>query len=58
LWHAYDETGSALWLEPGTKHAPEFWCRAVGWYEMALVQALDGLDDHPGGPTCSRCWGG
>lgn len=47
LHHAYDEAGRAPWLEPGTRHAQEFWCRAVGWYGMALVHALDGVGNHP-----------
>jgi unsaturated rhamnogalacturonyl hydrolase len=47
LWHAYDETGHAPWLAPGTSHSPEFWCRAVGWYGLALIQALDRVEEHP-----------
>jgi unsaturated rhamnogalacturonyl hydrolase len=50
LWHAYDETGRAPWLPPGTSHSPEFWCRAVGWYGLALIHALDGVEEHPRRP--------
>jgi unsaturated rhamnogalacturonyl hydrolase len=50
LWHAYDETGRAPWIAPGTSHSPEFWCRAVGWYGLALIQALDGVEEHPRRP--------
>jgi unsaturated rhamnogalacturonyl hydrolase len=50
LYHAYDETGRAPWLEPGTQRSREFWCRAVGWYGIALVYALDGVGDHPRRP--------
>ena len=50
LYHVYDETGRAPWLEPGTRHSQEFWCRAIGWYGMALIYALDGLGDQPGRP--------
>jgi unsaturated rhamnogalacturonyl hydrolase len=51
LFHGYDETGHAAWLAPGTKHSQEFWCRAIGWYGVALVYTLDRLDDaHPERP--------
>jgi unsaturated rhamnogalacturonyl hydrolase len=52
LYHAYDETGRAPWLEPGTRHSGEFWCRAVGWYGMALVHALEHLRTHAHMPSC------
>lgn len=51
LYHAYDETRRAPWLAPGTDHAQEFWCRAVGWYGLALVTGLDHLGDHPARPA-------
>ncbi|OLB78842.1 MAG: family 88 glycosyl hydrolase [Actinobacteria bacterium 13_2_20CM_2_71_6] len=41
LWHAYDESGTQSWVVPGTKHAPESWCRAIGWFGMATVMVLD-----------------
>jgi unsaturated rhamnogalacturonyl hydrolase len=43
LWHAYDESGSQSWVVSGTKHSPEFWCRAIGWYGMATVTVLDAV---------------
>lgn len=48
LKHAYDESKSAGWADPGTGLAPEHWCRAVGWYSMAIVNVLDGIpQNHP-----------
>jgi unsaturated rhamnogalacturonyl hydrolase len=48
LKHAYDESKSAGWADPRTGLAPEHWCRAVGWYSMAIVNVLDGIpQNHP-----------
>ncbi|MFF4358850.1 glycoside hydrolase family 105 protein [Streptomyces sp. NPDC001604] len=48
LRHAYDESKSASWADPQTGLAPEHWCRAVGWYSMAVVNVLDALPaNHP-----------
>lgn len=41
LYHAYDESGKASWADPRTHHSAYFWCRAIGWYGMALVDTLD-----------------
>ncbi|MFI5792480.1 glycoside hydrolase family 105 protein [Streptomyces sp. NPDC051677] len=47
LRHAYDESKTVSWADPHTGLAPEHWCRAVGWYSMALVNVLDALPtDH------------
>ncbi|MER6221357.1 glycoside hydrolase family 88/105 protein [Streptomyces sp. 900105755] len=43
LKHAYDESGTASWADPQTGLAPEHWCRAVGWYSMAIVNVLDAI---------------
>ncbi|WP_217555175.1 glycoside hydrolase family 105 protein [Streptomyces sp. GbtcB6] len=43
LRHAYDESRSASWADPVTGLAPEHWCRAVGWYAMAVVNVLDAI---------------
>ncbi|WP_328349418.1 glycoside hydrolase family 88 protein [Streptomyces sp. NBC_00445] len=43
LKHAYDESKTASWADPGTGLAPEPWCRAVGWYSMAILNVLDAL---------------
>ncbi|MER6567314.1 glycoside hydrolase family 88 protein [Streptomyces sp. NPDC001093] len=51
LRHAYDESRSASWADPATGLAPEHWCRAVGWYAMALVNVLDAIPaDQPRRP--------
>jgi unsaturated rhamnogalacturonyl hydrolase len=48
LKHAYDESKSASWADPQTGLAPEHWCRAVGWYSMAVVNVLDAIPaNHP-----------
>lgn len=48
LRHAYDESKTAGWADPRTGLAPEHWCRAVGWYSMAIVNVLDGIpQNHP-----------
>ncbi|GGN87716.1 hypothetical protein GCM10011579_080830 [Streptomyces albiflavescens] len=48
LKHAYDESRTASWSDPGTGLAPEHWCRAVGWYSMAIVNVLDAIpSSHP-----------
>ncbi|MGW2228456.1 glycoside hydrolase family 88/105 protein [Streptomyces formicae] len=47
LRHAYDESREASWAGEETGRAPESWCRAVGWYSMALVNVLDAIPaDH------------
>jgi len=46
--HAYDEKRAQGWADPVTGLAPEFWCRAIGWFGMAAVQILDVIPaDHP-----------
>ncbi|KUM79662.1 glycoside hydrolase family 88/105 protein [Streptomyces griseorubiginosus] len=48
LKHAYDESKTSGWADPRTGLAPEHWCRAVGWYSMAIVDVLDGIPrNHP-----------
>lgn len=48
LYHAYSEPRTAPWADPSTGRSPEIWCRAVGWFGMALVNVLDALPaGHP-----------
>ncbi|MET9762427.1 glycoside hydrolase family 88 protein [Streptomyces sp. NPDC006372] len=48
LKHAYDESKSVSWADPQTGLAPEHWCRAVGWYSMAITDVLDAIPaNHP-----------
>ncbi|MCX4438058.1 MULTISPECIES: glycoside hydrolase family 88/105 protein [Streptomyces] len=51
LKHAYDESRTVSWADPATGLAPEHWCRAVGWYAMAIVNVLDAIPvNHPRRP--------
>ncbi|MFJ6573481.1 glycoside hydrolase family 105 protein [Streptomyces sp. NPDC091292] len=51
LRHAYDESRTASWADPDTGRAPEHWCRAIGWYSMAVVNVLDAIPaDQPRRP--------
>lgn len=48
LKHAYDEKHAQSWADPKTGLAPEYWCRAIGWFGMAAEQVLDVIPaDHP-----------
>jgi unsaturated rhamnogalacturonyl hydrolase len=48
MFHAYDESGKQTWADPTTHHSPIFWCRAIGWFGMALVDVLELMPkDHP-----------
>lgn len=48
LYHCWDESKSQRWADPETGRSPHFWGRAVGWYMMALPDALDHLPGaHP-----------
>ncbi|NDV65350.1 glycoside hydrolase family 88 protein [Bacteroides sp. 224] len=47
--HAWDESKKQRWANPETGHSPNFWGRSIGWWFMALVDALDYIpEDHPG----------
>jgi unsaturated rhamnogalacturonyl hydrolase len=51
LYHAYDESGQQSWADPVTHHSAEFWCRAIGWYAMTLIELLEVLPkNHPNRP--------
>jgi len=48
MFHAYDEKGVAKWADPVTHHSAEFWCRAMGWFGMTLIEVLETLPrNHP-----------
>jgi unsaturated rhamnogalacturonyl hydrolase len=48
LYHAWDESSSQRWADPGTGCSPNFWGRAVGWYAMAITDVLDYMPaEHP-----------
>ncbi len=49
LYHGWDESREQRWANPQTGCSPHFWGRALGWYGMAMVDALDYFpDNHPG----------
>lgn len=48
LYHGWDESKSKIWADEVTGTSPEFWGRGMGWYMMALVDALDYIpESHP-----------
>ena len=40
-YHAHDETKVMQWANNNTGLSPNVWSRSVGWYAMALVDAID-----------------
>ncbi|HWB91130.1 MAG TPA: glycoside hydrolase family 88 protein, partial [Puia sp.] len=52
LYHGWDESRQEKWADKQSGHSPNFWARAMGWYGMALVDALDHFPaNHPGRKT-------
>ena len=48
MWHAYDESDQQSWADPSSHHSSFFWCRAIGWFGMALIEVLEVLPhNHP-----------
>lgn len=48
MFHGFDESRQQKWADPVTGLSPVFWGRAMGWYGMGLVDALDWIpQDHP-----------
>jgi unsaturated rhamnogalacturonyl hydrolase len=48
LYHGYDESREQKWADPVTGRSPHFWGRAMGWYGMGLVDALEYFpSNHP-----------
>ncbi|RED22484.1 unsaturated rhamnogalacturonyl hydrolase [Flavobacterium cutihirudinis] len=48
LYHGWDESKKMPWANKETGNSPNFWSRALGWYAMALVDALDYFPkNHP-----------
>ena len=41
LYHGWDESRQQQWANKTTGLSPNFWGRSLGWYGMALVDALD-----------------
>ena len=48
MYHGYDESKKQAWANKTTGLSPNFWGRAMGWYGMALVDALPYFpENHP-----------
>jgi len=48
LYHGWDESKAMAWANKKTGTSPNFWSRSLGWYAMALVDALDYFpENHP-----------
>ncbi|MDR0667555.1 MAG: glycoside hydrolase family 88 protein [Prevotellaceae bacterium] len=46
--HAWDESRAQRWADSATGRSPYAWGRAMGWFAMALVDALDAIPaGHP-----------
>ena len=49
LYHGWDESRQQKWASKQSGLSPNFWGRALGWYGMAMVDALDHFPaNHPG----------
>ncbi len=47
-YHAWDESKKQRWANKTTGQSPNFWGRSMGWWMMALVDALDFVpENHP-----------
>ena len=52
LYHGWDESRQEKWADKTSGLSSQFWARAMGWYGMALVDALDYFPArHPGRAT-------
>lgn len=45
-FHGWDESKEQKWANPQTGRSPNFWSRSIGWYMMALVDALDYIPEN------------
>jgi len=46
LYHAWDEAKEQIWADKKTGLSPHFWVRAMGWYVMALADALENFPEE------------
>ncbi len=46
LYHAWDQSKQQPWANPNTGLSPYVWGRAMGWYGVALVDALEYFPLH------------
>lgn len=49
-YHAYDSSREMFWCDKVTGLSRNFWLRALGWFEMALLDTLDKADASCGEP--------
>lgn len=55
LYHGWDESKQQRWADKTTGLSPHVWGRAMGWYGMAMVDALDHFPaNHPGKDSIIR----
>lgn len=47
--HACDVSRKERWADPVTGQSKHSWGRAMGWYAMAFVDALDFIPKHEAG---------
>lgn len=48
MYHAWDESKEQKWANKETGLSPHIWARAMGWYGVGLVDALEYIpDNHP-----------
>lgn len=55
-YHAWDESRSQKWADPKTGKSPNVWGRSMGWWFMALVDALDYIPESNPGRTAMVKW--
>jgi unsaturated rhamnogalacturonyl hydrolase len=46
MYHGWDESHTAPWANVSTGTSPNLWARGMGWYLMALVDALPYVPEH------------
>lgn len=55
LYHGWDESRQQQWADKTTGRSPNVWGRSLGWYGMAMVDALDYFPaKHPGRDSIIR----
>ena len=55
LFHGWDESRQQQWANRATGRSPHVWGRALGWFGMAMVDALDYFPQtHPGKDSIIR----
>lgn len=55
LYHGWDESREQAWADDVTGKSPNFWGRSLGWYGMALVDAIEYFpESHPGRDSLSN----